>query len=412
MSYLTREDGTRFVIPSYREILIYKQESQLKKEILSRCEDYGEYIVLHKKGPLQYEAAFSADAGYLLGESIWFHFKKPLDMVYCEALPDSNEVLLVIVRAGSVYLDGSFSRDAVADELLIFLTEKNHFDIFIHGDVPISQTPEEGKFSFNESSIKSFSVLTAPAFPKLAVLKQNQLRLVDVVLKSHSIGVFPVKKVAAISAILLVGWMLYVYVTSEKAPEYVAPVQVNPYQAYYDTLKAPLPEEEIKRFVEQVSVLLGMPGWVIKQVSYGDRKLSAQVISHGGSMQMLMDWAQQTGFKVLLKPEGIMITRDMVIENRPFNDAIYPLDETMARFMDKLALIYPGNHIRISSFKQKENYTDILFGIELGSDTPLMFGLLADQLSELPFVLKNITVKMDESTGHLSGTINIEAVGK
>ena len=70
MPYITREDGERFVIPSYRDVLIAKQKSQLKKEILLLSQSYGAYITLQKKSATQYEVAFSPETGYLLGESI------------------------------------------------------------------------------------------------------------------------------------------------------------------------------------------------------------------------------------------------------------------------------------------------------------------------------------------------------
>ena len=71
-------------------------------------QSYGEYITLQRKGVFKYEVAFSPDTGYLLGESIWHNFKRPMDMIYCEAIPNTTEAILVIVKEGSVYLDGSF----------------------------------------------------------------------------------------------------------------------------------------------------------------------------------------------------------------------------------------------------------------------------------------------------------------
>ena len=148
MSYITREDGEHFVIPSYRDVITSKQKSFIKKEILLLSQSYGEYITLQKKNDNQYEVAFSPDTGYLLGESLWHYFKRPLDMIYCEAIPNTTEAILVIVKNGSVYLDGSFPLDSIPEELVVFLTQQNNFEICIYGDVPISQTPEIGKFSF------------------------------------------------------------------------------------------------------------------------------------------------------------------------------------------------------------------------------------------------------------------------
>ena len=129
MAYITRDDGVQFVIPSYRDVITMKSASGLKKEILTLSSSYGEYITLQQKSTVQYEVAFSPDTGYLLGESIWHHFSRPIDMVYCEAVPNTTEAILVIVVAGSVYLDGRFQIDSIPDELVVFLTQKNNFDV-------------------------------------------------------------------------------------------------------------------------------------------------------------------------------------------------------------------------------------------------------------------------------------------
>src|SRR5579862_9218133 len=183
MPYITRDDGEHFVIPSYRDVLSAKQKSQLKKDILLLSQSYGEYITLQQKSPTQYEVAFSPDTGYLLGESIWHHFKRPPDMIYCEEVPGTTEAILVIVKNGSVYLDGSFPKESIPEELIIFLTQENHFEIYTYGDVTISQTPAEGKFSFESNSVKSFTVLDKPVFPTLPLLKIYRLQLVEPVLK-------------------------------------------------------------------------------------------------------------------------------------------------------------------------------------------------------------------------------------
>ena len=141
MPYITRDDGEHFVIPSYRDVLSAKQKSQLKKDILLLSQSYGEYITLQRKNAAQYEVTFSPDTGYLLGESIWHHFKRPLDMIYCEVIANTAEAILVIVKEGSVYLDGRFPLEGIAEELVVFLTQHNQFEIYIYGDVPIAQTP-------------------------------------------------------------------------------------------------------------------------------------------------------------------------------------------------------------------------------------------------------------------------------
>jgi len=66
MPYIAREDGERFVIPSYRDVLSAKRANLLKKEILLLSENYGSFIALQRKNTQQYEVAFSPDTGLFL----------------------------------------------------------------------------------------------------------------------------------------------------------------------------------------------------------------------------------------------------------------------------------------------------------------------------------------------------------
>ena len=110
---------------------------------------YGEYITFQRRGLAQFEIAFSRDAGYLFGECVWHYFKRPNDMIYCEAIPDTTEAYFVIVKEGGVYLDGTFPLENIAEEILVFAAQRHEFEIYIYGEVPISERPQEGKFAFD-----------------------------------------------------------------------------------------------------------------------------------------------------------------------------------------------------------------------------------------------------------------------
>src|SRR5579864_5340376 len=137
MAYIAREDGENFVIPSYRDV-ISKRKSQLKNDILELSSRYGEYLALLRRGVAQYEVAFSNDAGYLFGECVWHYFNRPLDLIYCEVIPDTTEAYFVLVKEGGVCLDGTFPLDHIAEELQAFTTQQNQFEIYVYGDTPIS----------------------------------------------------------------------------------------------------------------------------------------------------------------------------------------------------------------------------------------------------------------------------------
>ncbi len=410
MPYITREDGEHFVIPSYRDVLTVKQKSQLKKDILLLSQSYGEYITLQKKSAAQYEVAFSPDTGYLLGESIWHHFKKPLEMIYCEAIPNTTEALLVIVKAGSVYLDGSFPLDSIPEELIIFLTQQNNFEIYTYGDVPISETPESGKFSFEASSVKSFKILEKPAFPTLPLLKIYQLQLVDPVLKAQGIGVFPTRQVITLIIIAGLAWMIWSYLTTPKTEVPTTAPVTNLYQVYYDTLSSPAPDQEVNQLLDVMNVIGTMPGWAIKEINYSKGAVTASVTSNGGKTEELYAWAAVKKITVNIKKEGIDITTNITLAKRPKPTKIYKIKDVIAVFIDRLSTVYPGNHLTLGDFTSKGPFKDVLITITLENMRPLVLQLIGKQFRDLPLVLQNIKLSTQQGNA-FNGSITIEALG-
>ena len=409
MAYITREDGEHFVIPSYRDVLSAKQKSQLKKDILLLSQSYGEYITLQRKSATQYEVAFSPDTGYLLGESIWHHFKRPMDMIYCEAIPNTSEAILVIVKAGSVYLDGRFPLEGIAEELVIFLTQQNNFEIYIYGDVPISQTPVQGKFAFEASSVKSFTELDKPVFPTLALLKIYQLQLVEPVLKAQGIGVFPTKPLLAGVVVLGLVWMFYSYITTPKVVVQAPTPQVNPYQDYITTLMLPAPDQEIALFIDKVNLLFTLPGWTVNHIDYAQGNITARVESGGSKVEALMAWADQNQAKVNIKSDGIFISQGITLASRTAPNEIYSVNDVIANFIDKLSRVYPGNHLNIGTFTKKGSYTTVALTVNVDSISPSLFALIGKQFKDLPVVLQSVSLDLDNDS--LKGTFIANVLG-
>lgn len=409
MSYITREDGEHFVIPSYRDVLSAKQKNVLKRDILLLSQSYGEYITMQKKSADSYEVAFSPDAGYLLGESIWHFFNRPLDMIYCEAIPNTTEAILVIVKAGSVYLDGSFPLDSIPEELVIFLTQQNNFEIYTYGDVPISQTPQEGKFSFEEGAVKSFTVLEDPVFPTLPLLKIYKLQLVDTVLRAQGIGVFPLRQAIIGVGALAALWMAWSYFTAPA--EVVVPQEavVDPYQDYYSILSAPAPDQEVIEFLKAYRTMLTMPGWIMRTVDYTNGSFTASVASNGNSIENLMAWADRNHATVNIKADGIYVGMALGVSPRPIPRKIYTLKLIVARLTDNIAVVYPGNHLQLGEFTNRNVFTDLAITITLDNVSPGLLAMIGEQFKDLPIVLRGMKLTVNE--GNLTGSITLEALG-
>jgi len=412
MTYIAREDGQQFVIPSYRDVLSAKKSGLFQKEVRLVANNYGEYIALQRKSPTQYEVAFSPDPGYLLGETVWSYFKRPRDLIYCEEIANSNEAILVIVKSGSVYLDGKFPIDSIADELLVFQTQTNQFDIYIYGNVPISQTPEEGKISFEDSSVKSFNVLDQALFPKLPIVSQFELKLVDDALKAQGIGGFPVKTLVFIVGLLALIWGTWNYLSSNQE---ILPIPIvtpsDPYQAYIDAMTSPDPYLEMRNIHRDLIRSFSMPGWTPISLSYkGDKAVEVAVISNGMRTNTLYAWAKQNNATVSARTEGFFVTfKPSILLNRPKPDKIYSTTSVIANLTDRLSYVLPGNNLTIGTSVNKGKYVRTTILINFSKIVPTTLNLIGQQLRNLPLVLNSLTINMSDEG--LSGSISLTVLG-
>lgn len=412
MAFITREDGVNFVIPSYREVLTAKQKSAIKSEVETLSESYGEYITMQEKGDDKYEVAFSTDIGYLLGETVWYFFDRPADLIYCENVPGKDEAILVIVKDGSVYLDGRFALESIPEELITLLTQQNNFDIYIYGDVPISEMPTDGKFSFEASSVKSFNVLTEPAFASLPLLKPYHLEPVRDVLKAHGVGVLPLKQLGIVLAVGVVGWIGYNIATREAEKPQEVVMEPNPFEGYVNSLNSPSPNEILVELFNKVSRLYSITGWRPKEINYGVGSVEAKMQSTGGTVQGLLDWCNQNDGRFNIKPTGIFVSQAVAPPNRAKPKWIYPIKDTMATLLDNIIKVYPKadkSGVSIQINKVTGPYTSYKVSVTLANVTPSILLLFSNQLGDLPITLDS--VKFSTEKVFMNGSITLTAMG-
>lgn len=410
MPYITREDGKRFVIPSYRDVLSAKKTSLLKREIMLLSANYGEYITLQRKNVEQYEVAFSNEQGYLLGETVWHYFKRPFDLIYCEEIPNTTEAILVIVKSGSVYLDGAFPIDSIPEELIIFKSQQNNFNIYINGNVPISEKPEDGKFWLDASSVRSFTILDEPLFPTLPTVKTFQLQLVDTVLRAQGIGVFPVRQL--VTGIIFLGllWMAWNYITTHKKelPQVIVGV-VNPYQIYINTLTSPDPSMEFGEVLRSAKRLFEIPGWYPEGIEYSKGKIVASVKSEGARTAPLFEWAKLNQAQIQAQPEGFYVIMPVYTTNRPMPNTINELTDVIANIVDRLSFVMSGNNLQVGPITDRKAYSETELTVSFNMIPLTTLDLIGQQFKDLPLVLNKVTIKANR--GVLTGSIMLQALG-
>lgn len=410
MPYITREDGEHFVIPSYRDVISAKQKATAKKEILLLSKSYGEHITLQKKGSVKYELAFSPETGYLLGETVWHHFKRPVDMVFCEAIPDTTEVILVVVKDSSVYLDGSFPSESVAEELVVFLTQENNFEIYVHGDVPIAEVPDDGKFGFEASSVKSFSVLEEPVFPKLPLLGIYKLQPVEAVLKANGIGVAPVKELGIIAGIIVAVGGMWMYLTAPEPPPPMVVKKGDEFKKFKKALSTPSPEDIVITVVDTFNQFLLAPGWNTNKIEYEKGTLKSRMLSYGGEIESLMQWGKKNNINVVIDGQGISLVKKVKLANRPQPKNIFPIDQIIAKTIDDMHIVFKGDVVKVGNARKYRKYKSVAMSITAGPTTQPLVKLSAKQLSRKPLRVVNMTYS--EINGVVTEKINLEALGR
>lgn len=416
MPHISREDGVHFVVPSYRDLLSAKKPALLKKEILLLSSNYGNYITLQRKNTDQYEAAFASEPGFLLGESVWLYFNKPNNLIYCEEIKGTSEALLVIVKAGSVYLDGSFPVDTIADELVVFKTQTGRFEIYVHGNVPISEKTEPEKISLGDASVKSFTVLPDPLFATLPTPKEYELGLTEVVLRSQGIGVLPVRKIAlASSAAIAIGCaFLYFSLHQEQAPK-IFVATFNPWQSYFDTLNsAPAASEEIMDLIHQIRILYTAPGWMPLTLKYTNGILSASMGSGGVDIAPLYAWAHANDATFNISSDGISIAMKVKTHPRAAVKTYSPLQQVIGETIDNARKVWTNNGVffNLGDVQDRGEYSTIQLAIGFKSSTPQALAILAAELANLPLVLQKADIEIEKSDGTFDGKFIFQALGK
>lgn len=401
MPIILREDGEQFVIPSYRDILPVKKQLQLKRSILALSENYGPYISLLRKGEV-YEIAFSKEAGYLLGESIWHQLGRPLDLIYCERIPGENEAIFIIIKAGSVYFDGKFSLDNIVEELIILQTQNHQYKVIVYGKVPINHQD-------HATITKSYEELSEPIFPRLQVNKAFQLQPVDVALKHAQIGQFPTQKALIVFTLMVIAMGLLFTSRTPQPGVTRAPVK-DIYENYYTVLSSPSVEEQLTVCAKALLELSKLPGWQMDQIHYRDAILSANVTSLGNSVADLNEWAKANDYQVVLNQNGFSLEQRLKLSFRIKPKKIYYIKDVVATLIDRLQRVYPGNNFNIAEINHKIGYSSIDLSVHVEKINNLVLMLIAQQFVDLPTILNGAEFKINSDQSY-TGNLNVQIVG-
>lgn len=409
MPTLTREDNVQFAIHPYRELLLSTQRgSLLKAKIRQLAEHHGEYIRLIKHSNSQIEAVFSREPGFLLGESVWHHFGKPNNLIYCEALPEGKQAILVVVRSGMVYLDTKMPCDSIPEELMSLLASQNPYDIYISGDVPISEHKTAGKFHLEPKLVNSFNQLDGDLFPVLNIQEQYQLQPLDVGLRSGEFHRNYLPWILLVIAMMaLAFWQTRPDEQQKKPHTSQHRIIMNSYQLLRHS---PDPRVQLNDISYLARLGSTIPGWEVKQLNSDGYHTTLEVRSMGGPYHVIQRWSRR--YHASWRMNGNQVQLGFYKQHRPRQilARLNNLDDVMVDMIDRIQHILPYNAIEVGQFNRQGKTRQVRVNILLQKLSPGILALVGQQLAGMPVKLNAIHLAL--ANGLLTGAIQITIVGK
>ncbi len=418
MSILTRNDGTQFVVHTYRELLRNKKKSLLNQQIRHLADQHGQHVQLYKKKHGEYEAVFSRESGYLLGESVKQFFSSSNNLVFCESIANSQKILLIIIKSGSVFLDAIIPKEQLKTELLPLMAEKTAFEIITHGDIPLYKKPPETNDEDNDAVIfpaditTSFDTLDRPLLPRLKTLNTFKLQPLHNALKSQRLYVNPYRNIIAAGAVIVCAILFIIAKHSiDTRPVVSTVIPKNPYHDYNQALMTPSPSQQIATILGTITALYTVPGWQIEKAQLQGHQLSLSLTPSNGNIETLIDWAKKNKFSISFQQNVAKLTKALSLQPRPQPAIIFPIEQAFELLADKINTVMEGKNITVNANVVHQATTEKTLNINLHNTSPQELELLSNALSQLPVTTNRITLDIAADT-LINGSIQLSIWGK
>ncbi len=410
MPAIVRNDGEQFAVYTYRELLALKKSSLLKREIQLLKEEHGQYARFYWQEEGDVEAVFSRDPGFLLAECAWEHFGSPDDLIYCEVMPGEQVAILIVIRAGAVYLDAEVSVDNLYDEFVPLATGENQYDIYIYGDAPLAEVAAEGVFAFDDAHVKSFTHLEDSAFSKLPLNEDFRLLLVD-----KAIADLKLKEVSLVPLLVIIlgiggiGYFAYQMMKPPPPPP-PKPIIVNPYAQYEQQLASPSPENILNAVAKQVQVVSIIPGWQATNMKYANNTLDVTLTTPiQASGDFLVHWAKKNNLDLGIQSNSASVKISIDVPSRPKPTTIYNLRQILAEIFDDTHLFLPGSTVTFSSPTAQGKFSSSTVTVNFNNLASPILNLYGRVLKDKPVVLESMTFNLQG--GLLSGQMKLTVLG-
>lgn len=408
MPLLIRDDGVQFALRCYRELLTLKKKALFKKEALLLSQNNGNFARLFRVGDEQIEAVFSKDTGYLLGESVWVHLGRPRNLIFCEALPKTNQYITVLVLAGNVYLDAKLSAAELQDELRIFLTSRQNFKVVTYGEVPLAMNAEQNKVILDHNQISSVTVLEQSLLDELPANPDLQLLSIEQAIAELKLGrPTPAMIALTIAAALIIGYMMWL--SSAPAPQATAQQEIDPRQAYRMELMTASPAMQLQAISNLLIKLVILPAWVATTIHYDGTTAVVEAHTYGGTTKELLAWSKAEGAGLNLSANGANLSWNFNLAQRHSIPPFVNMQENLTQLIDNVLAVLPEKSLAFGQTINKVGYRATAITIRLNQASPDVLLLLAVALQHLPLNMTSLDAKLDQ--GLLTGSLQMTLLG-
>lgn len=417
MTKITRNDGTHFIIPDYREELSNKKISVLRNEVALLSQNYGEFIYIQKNLDESYDVAFSTEPGYLLAESIVKYIKTSDNFIYIERLQNSDNVIFISLKKNKVHIDTQISIDTLYDEFIVIQAEQSLYDIYVYGNLPITDQEQESDKFFIGNVAKSFKVMEKSVFESIGRYSDFELKPANEAFSSAGLIKPLDKKIVSAIVVVVIFIILWFIWPNQKVQQVVQQVQIvntrSSYYEYVQTLKTPGPTQELQGLILFLEKLQNMPsGWQIQSINANQNTISIALknISELDNLEILHNWASNNGIEMTVNTNIVNLEVTTAYPARTERHDIYKTQEILRVLMDRIKPILTNPVINVSQSTPQENYNELSVTIHVSNVSFDTLDIVGEQLSDLP-LLFNTAHFMQGDAGLLTGSINITIVG-
>lgn len=413
MAVIERQDGIKFIAQVYRERIGVMNKRLLAEEIRTLCDQHGQYLSIMRKMKGELEIAISPLQGYLLGELVWDYFSRLDNLIFCEAVAESAHCILVVIRAGAVYLDTRLLSSQVYDELLPIFSDQVAYDVYTYGDVAIRDTDTFGDATFKlpKKMVAKFNHLKVSVFDKLLPSPEFELQPLPVMLRSKYVRSRTTSvTVLAVLIVFVMGWWYFSTMSSTTRSLPVQRASLPSVQQYDLALSSPAPTALINELTKKIEQLYLIPGWNAAHITFNGGKYRVDMHSQGGDLWYLTDWAKQHYYELRMTSDGAELTLESHLKKRDLHKHYPDMQSAVDTFVERMRQVLTATAVHVGASQQYGLMQETRFTLDLNKLSPDLLDLIGQELEDLPLSLSSIDLRLQD--GLIDGKIQLSVWGR